>query len=78
MIDLSIWALFGSGALFAALCGWLRRGRPLWALLAAVCTAAGVLSGLALGRALNELLPLVLVVCFTSTAALLLGRRGGG
>ena len=77
MIDLCAWALFGCGAVFAALCGLLRRGRPLWALLAAVCTGSGVLGGLALGMALGELLPPLLAVCAVSMAAVLYGKGGG-
>ena len=77
MMDALTPLLFGAGALSAALCGRLKRGRPLWALLAAACTAAGVLSGLALGRALNELLSPVLAVCAVSMAALLYGRGDG-
>lgn len=77
MINALTPVLFGAGALLAALCGRRKRGRPLWALLAAVCTAAGVLSGLALGRALGELLSPVLAVCAVSMAALLYGRGDG-
>lgn len=69
--------LFGAGALFAALCGPLKRGRPLWALLAAVCTQAGLLAGLVQGAALSELLTPVLLVCAVSMAALLYGKGGG-
>lgn len=75
MADLMVWCLFGVGAVFAALCGLHRRGRPLWALLAAVCTAAGVLSGLALDWTLDGLLVPVLAVCAVSMAALLNGRE---
>lgn len=70
--------LFATGTVCAALCGLPRRGRPLWALLAAVSTAAGVLSGLALGRTLDELLAPVLLVCAVSMAVLRYGREGGG
>lgn len=77
MTNLCVWSLFGFGAVFAALCGRLRRGRPLWALLAAVCIGAGMLSGLALGAALSELLPPQLAVCAVSMAAALYGRGGG-
>lgn len=77
MTELLPLALFGAGAVFAALCGLLRRGRPLWALLAAACTALGVLAGLALGCALSELLSPVLLVCAVSMAALLCGKGGG-
>lgn len=77
MTHLCAWVLFGCGAVSAALCGLLRRGRPLWALLAAVCTAAGVLAGLALGAALSELLFPLLAVCAVSMAALLYGKGGG-
>lgn len=69
--------LFGAGALLAALCGVHRRGRPLWALLAAVCTAAGVLAGLVQGLALNQLLLPLLAVCAVSMAGLLYGKGGG-
>ena len=69
--------LFGAGAGFAALCGLLKRGRPLWALLAALCTLLGVLAGLALGAALSELLSPVLLVCVASMAALLYGKGDG-
>lgn len=71
-------ALFGAGAGLALLCGLSPRGRPLWALLAAVCTGLGVLSGLALGWGLDGLLAPVLAVCAAAMAALRFGRRGGG
>ena len=77
MMNTLTWFLFGAGAVFAALCGRLKRGRPLWAFLAAVCTLTGVLAGLALGLALSELLTPVLAVCAVSMAALLY-RKGGG
>lgn len=70
-------ALFGAGAICAALCGLTRRGRPLWALLAAASTGAGLLAGLAQGRTLEELLSPLLAVCAVSMAGLLWGRRGG-
>lgn len=63
-------ALFGMGAIFALLCGLLQKNRPLWAFLAAACTAAGVLMSLALGAALDALLSPVLVMCAVSMAHL--------
>lgn len=69
--------LFGAGTVCAALCGLIRRGRPLWALLAAACTGSGLLSGLALGSALSELLSPMLLVCAVSMAALLYGKGDG-
>lgn len=75
MIDMPALFLFGAGAVFAALCRLLKRGRPVWALLAAVCTLSGVLSGLALGAALRELLTPLLAVCAMSMAALIY-RKG--
>lgn len=71
-------ALFGAGAGLALLCGLLPKGRPLWALLAAACTAAGVLTGLALGWGLDGLLSPVLAVCAAAMAALRFGRGRGG
>lgn len=68
--------LFGTAAVSAALCGLMRRGRPLWALLAAASMAAGVLAGLALGSALRDLLSPILLVCAVSMAALLCGKEG--
>ena len=70
------WSLFGAGAVCAALCGLWKRGRPMFSLLAAVCTVLGVLSGLALGMTLRELLNPVLIVCVLSMAVLLFGRTG--
>ena len=69
--------LFGGAALFAALGGFLRKTRPLWTLLAAVCVVIGVLAGLAMGRTLDDLLTPVLAVCAAAMAAPLLGRGGG-
>lgn len=69
--------LFGAGSVCAALCGLMRLGRPLWAVLAAVCTGLGMLSGLALGWALSELLSPLLLVCAVSMASLLHGRGDG-
>lgn len=77
MIDMPVLFLFGAGAVFAALCGLLKRGRPVWALLAAVCTAAGTLAGLALGSPLDRLLLPLLAVCAMSMAALLWERGSG-
>lgn len=71
----AVLALFGLGTGFALLCGLLRKGRPLWAFLAEACMAAGVLAGLALGMALDALLPPVLAVCAASMAVLR-HRRG--
>lgn len=78
MVDWTVLCLFGGGAVFAALTALLRKRRPLWALLAAVCTAAGVLAGLALGWTLRGLLSPMLLVCVVSMAALLLGKGDGG
>lgn len=77
MIDMLTLFLFGAGAAFAALCELLKRGRPLWALLAAVCTGLGLLTGLTLGSSLSELLPPLLVVCAVSMASLLYGKEDG-
>lgn len=76
-MDVLTLVLFGAGTVFAALCGLLKRGRPLWALLAAVCIALGVLAGLTLGSALSELLSPVLLVCAVSMAPFLCGKGGG-
>lgn len=70
--------LFGGGAVCAALCGARRRTRPLWALLAAVCTAAGVLAGLVQGLSLNQLLLPLLAVCAVSMTVLLYVKEGSG
>lgn len=78
MTELLSPALLMGGAVFAALCGLLRRGRPLWALLAALCTGAGLLAGLALGKGLDALLTPLLAVCAVSMAALLWGKGGEG
>ena len=69
--------LFGGGTVFAALGAALKKGRSLWALLAAVCVAAGVLAGLALGQTPGELLTPVLAVCAAAMAALPRERGGG-
>lgn len=66
--------LFGAAGVSAVLCGVWRRLRPLWALLAALCTAAGVLAGLVAGMTLDELLSTLLVVCAVSMAVLLCGK----
>ena len=77
MMDRLTLFLFGAGTVFAALCGRMKRRRPLWALLAAACTLMGMLAGLTLGLALSELLTPVLLVCAVSMAALLYGKEGG-
>lgn len=77
MIDWVPFCLFAGAVLFAVLSGSLRRSRPLWALLSAVCVVIAVLSGLALGIALDELLTPVLTVCAAAMAALLFGKGGG-
>ena len=77
MMDILTLFLFGAGTVFAALCGWLKRRRPLWAFLAAACTLMGVLAGLTRGLALSGLLTPVLLVCAASMAALLYGKEGG-
>ena len=78
MIDWIPLCLFAGAVLSALLSGFLRGTRSLWALLSAVCVVTAVLSGLALGWTLDELLTPVLVVCAAAMAALLLGRGGGG
>ena len=77
MIDILTLFLFGAGSVFAALCGRLKRCRPLWAFLAAACTLIGVLAGLTLGLALSELMTPVLLVCAVSMTALLYGKGSG-
>lgn len=74
MTDWAVLSLFGAAAVFAVLTVLLPRGRALWALLAAACTAAGVLAGLARGAALDRLLSPVLAVGAAGMAALLWGR----
>ena len=78
MIDWMPLCLFSGAVLSALLSGFLRSARPLWALLSAVCAAAAVLSGLALGMALSDLLTPVLALCAAAMAALLFGKGGGG
>lgn len=68
--------LFGAAGVSAVLCGMWRRLCPLWALLAAVCTASGVLGGLVLGWTIRELLTPVLLVCASAMTALLFGKGG--
>lgn len=78
---MAVWIVlspFCAGAICAALCGFLQWGRSLWALLSAVCTAAGVLSGLALGWGLNGLLFPALAMCAAAFAALRFGKEGDG
>lgn len=77
MTDMIVLCLFGGGTIFAALGAVLKKGSFLWILLAAVCVVCGVLSGLALGWTLDDLLAPVLAVCAAAMAALLLGRGGG-
>ncbi len=77
MTDWTVLCLFGGGAIFAAFSARLPRGRALWPLLSAVCTAAGVLAGLVLGWTLRELLLPVLLVYAVSMAALLYGKGDG-
>lgn len=77
MTDWTVLCLFGGGIAFAVFSALLRRGRALWPLLSAVCTAAGVLAGLVLGRTLSELLSPVLAVCAVSMAAILYGKGDG-
>lgn len=77
MIDWMPLCLFAGAVLFALLSGFLRGTRPLWALLSAVCVVIAVLSGLALGQTLDELLPPVLTVCAAAMASLLFGKGGG-
>ena len=77
MIDLIPLCLFSGAVLFALLSGFLHRTRPLWALISAVCVVIAVLSGLALGMTLEELLTPVLAVCAAAMAALVFGKGGG-
>ena len=78
MIDWIPLSLFSGAVLSALLSGFLRKTRPLWTLLSAVCTVIAVLSGLALGTALKDLLTPVLAVCAAAMAARVFGRGGGG
>ena len=76
MIDWIPLCLFAGAMLSALLSGFLRGTRSLWALLSAACVVIAVLSGLALGMTLDELLTPVLAVCAAARAALLLGKGG--
>ena len=76
MIDWMPFCLFSGAVLSALLSGFLYKTRSLWVLLSAVCVVAAVLSGLALGMTLGELLTPVLAVCAAAMAALLLGKGG--
>ena len=78
MIDWMLFCLFAGAVLSALLGGFLSGARSLWALLSAVCAVVAVLSGLALGMTLEELLTPVLLLCAASMAALLVGKGGGG
>ena len=77
----SVWfplcLLSGGAAVFAYLAGALRRLRPLWALLSALCAIAGFLTGLVLGLTLEDLLPPLLLPCAVSLRGLA-RRKGGG
>ena len=77
MIDVIPLCLFVAAFLSALFSGYLNRIRPLWALLSAVCVVIAVLSGLALGMTLEELLTPVLAVCAAAMAALVFGKGGG-
>ena len=77
MIDWMPLCLFSGAVLFALLSGFFRGPRTLWALLSAVCVVIAVLSGLALGMTLEELLTPVLAVCAAAMAALVFGKGGG-
>ena len=77
MIDWIPLCLFVGAFLSALLSGYPGRTRSLWALLSAVCAVIAVLSGLALGMTLGELLTPVLAVCAAAMAALLFGKGGG-
>ena len=76
MIEFMPLCLFAAAVLLALLAGFLRRGRSVFALLAALCAGAGLLSGLALGRGLEELLPPLALVCAAALAALVYGKGG--
>ena len=76
MIDWIPLYLFAGAVLSALFSGFLRGTRSLWALLSAVCVVIAVLSGLALGMTLDELLTPVLAVCAVAMAALLFGKGG--
>ena len=77
MCDTAVLCLFVGAVLFALLSGFLRKTRPLWALLSAVCVVLAMLSGLALGMMTEELLTPVLAVCAAAMAALVFGKGGG-
>ena len=76
MSDTAVLCLFGGAVLSALLSGFLYRTRSLWTLFGAICTVCGVLTGLALGWTLDNLLAPVLIVCATAVAALLFGKGG--
>ena len=76
MPDIVVLCLFGGGAFFAALGAFLRKKSALWALFSALCVFAGLLSGLALGKTLKELVPPLALVCAVSLAALVYGKGG--
>lgn len=77
MIDLLPLCLFAGAVLFALISGYLSKTKALWALLSALCVVLAVLSGLALGMTLDELLTPVLAMCAAAMAALVFGKGGG-
>ena len=61
-------------SLLTLLAGFLGRGRSVLTLVAALCAGAGLLSGLALGWTLEDLLPPLALTCAAALAALCFGR----
>ena len=69
--------LFGLAFFLALLRGFLRKGKGIVAILAELCTAAGVLTGLAAGMDLQALGTPLLAVCAAALMGLVMPERGG-
>ena len=69
--------LFGLAVFCALLRGFLPKGKGIAAVLAEVCTAAGVLTGLTAGMDLQALGTPLLAVCAAALVGLVLPERGG-
>lgn len=69
--------LFGLAVFCALLRGFLRKGKGIAAIVAEICTAAGVLTGLAAGMDLQALGTPLLAVCAAALLGLVLPERGG-
>ena len=75
MRSIIVFLLFGTACVSLILHTFLRRGKTFWAVLSELLTAAGLLTGLALGFALEDLTVPVMLLAGVSLLPFLRKER---